>query len=118
MLQKGEVELNPEQRAAVAAFVTVAAGRSPVVIFGPPGTGKTVTVVEAALQALELPECKCLLICAPQNFACDVLCSQLLNASVPSDQMLRLNDPRLPTKRVVRFLTLSYSLWVGRERSK
>jgi hypothetical protein len=98
------VELNPEQRAAVATFVTIAAGRTPVVIFGPPGTGKTVTLVEAALQALASPECKVLLLCAPQNFACDTLCTRLLNAGIPGKEMLRLIDPRLPIKRVVCLL--------------
>lgn len=103
-MQKGEVKLNPQQRQAVATFVTVAAGRTPVAIFGPPGTGKTVTVVEAALQALagEGAPCSTLLVCAPQNFACDTLCTRLLAAKVPPADMLRLIDPRLPVKRVVR----------------
>lgn len=49
-MQVGSVELNTEQRRAVALVLTAAAGRTPVAIFGPPGTGKTVTLVEAALQ--------------------------------------------------------------------
>lgn len=42
------------------------------------------------------------LLCAPQNFACDTLCQRLLAAGVAADTMLRLMDPRLPPNRVVR----------------
>jgi hypothetical protein len=43
--------LNDEQRAAVAAVVAGAHAPAPYLIFGPPGTGKTSTLVEAAVQA-------------------------------------------------------------------
>ena len=56
-LQVGKVKLNPEQRRAVATFLEVGSGGPPVAIFGPPGTGKTVTLVEAALQVRLRPKC-------------------------------------------------------------
>jgi Rad3-related DNA helicase len=100
-VQLGNVALNPEQRRAVAAFVTLGGGGPPVAIFGPPGTGKTVTLVEAALQALAADDDSPLLLCAPQNFACDTLCERLLDAGVAASAMLRLMDPRLPPNQVV-----------------
>ena len=108
-MQKGRVQLNLEQRQAVATFVTLAGGRTPVAIFGPPGTGKTVTLVEAALQVLESDRAPSdtLLLCAPQNFACDTLCVRLLAAGVQHTDILRLIDPRLPVKRVVCALVLT-----------
>lgn len=43
-------QLNAEQRAAVAAVVGGSYVPQPYLIWGPPGTGKTSTLVEAALQ--------------------------------------------------------------------
>lgn len=42
--------LNLEQRHAVASVLCGAGGGTPFALFGPPGTGKTVTLVECALQ--------------------------------------------------------------------
>lgn len=49
--ERGARTLNAEQRLAVAALLCGAGGRVPFTLFGPPGTGKTVTLVECALQA-------------------------------------------------------------------
>ena len=47
----GAQKLNSQQREAVAAvLVGAGGGRHPLTLFGPPGTGKTVTLVECALQ--------------------------------------------------------------------
>lgn len=43
-------KLNAEQRLAVASVLCGAGGSTPFALFGPPGTGKTVTLVESALQ--------------------------------------------------------------------
>lgn len=55
--QFGPVRLNAEQRTAVLGFL--AAPRTPIItpytLFGPPGTGKTITLVEAVLQLLRGP---------------------------------------------------------------
>ena len=47
--------LNSQQRLAVASvLVGAGGGRLPLALFGPPGTGKTVTLVECALQVSKL----------------------------------------------------------------
>jgi hypothetical protein len=46
----GPCPLNPEQCMAVAAMLCGGGRAAPYALFGPPGTGKSVTVVEAILQ--------------------------------------------------------------------
>uniref|UniRef100_A0A8C6KW45 RNA helicase n=1 Tax=Nothobranchius furzeri TaxID=105023 RepID=A0A8C6KW45_NOTFU len=45
-----QLEKNPEQSRAVRQIVAGSSKPAPYIIFGPPGTGKTVTVVEAIIQ--------------------------------------------------------------------
>jgi len=66
----------------------------------PAGTGKTVTLVETALQLLARDPAHCLLLCAPQPFSADLLCAGLAAAGVTPDQMVRAVDPRSPVNRV------------------
>ncbi len=48
---RAATRLNAEQRRAVATLASGLGGRgAPFVLFGPPGTGKTVTLVECILQ--------------------------------------------------------------------
>jgi putative helicase MOV10L1 len=41
-----------------------------------------------------------LLLCAPQNYSADLICSALAAAGVERQRMLRLNDPRHPLPQV------------------
>jgi len=45
-----QLENNPEQRAAVQRIVAGSSKPAPHLVFGPPGTGKTITLVEAMHQ--------------------------------------------------------------------
>ena len=64
------------------------------------GTGKTVTLVECALQLLaRYPEAR-LLCCAPVGYSADLLCSALAAAGMDPQDLLRLNDPRRPVVTV------------------
>ncbi|KAG8267709.1 hypothetical protein J6590_044975, partial [Homalodisca vitripennis] len=44
------IEQNPEQKLAIKQIVNKTSGDAPYLLFGPPGTGKTVTIVEAIAQ--------------------------------------------------------------------
>ena len=86
-----QVSNNPEQRAAVSAIVAGRSGRAPYLVFGPPGTGKTVTLVEAIKQVWRLEDGEThILACAPSNTAADLLAVRLAR-HVPANQIIRLN---------------------------
>lgn len=93
--EHGAQQLNAEQRRAVAAMLC-SSGEAVYALNGPPGTGKTVTLVETALQIFHRMPASRLLLCAPQNYSADLLVSALAAAGIQPKQMLRLNDPRRP----------------------
>uniref|UniRef100_A0A8C0H7L7 RNA helicase n=1 Tax=Chelonoidis abingdonii TaxID=106734 RepID=A0A8C0H7L7_CHEAB len=72
------LETNQEQYDAVQQIVTGMSRPAPYIIFGPPGTGKTVTVVEAIKQVVTCIKDSHVLACAPSNSASDLLCQRLL----------------------------------------
>ncbi|KAM3618064.1 uncharacterized protein V6R79_014760 [Siganus canaliculatus] len=73
-----KLERNPEQCQAVQHIVAGSSKPAPYLVFGPPGTGKTVTVVEAIKQ-IEKAQLSCrILACAPSNSAADLLCEKIL----------------------------------------
>uniref|UniRef100_A0A3Q1FUN6 RNA helicase n=1 Tax=Acanthochromis polyacanthus TaxID=80966 RepID=A0A3Q1FUN6_9TELE len=73
-----KLERNPEQYQAVQHIVAGSSKPAPYLVFGPPGTGKTVTMVEAIKQ-IEKTEQSChILACAPSNSAADLLCRKIL----------------------------------------
>ena len=87
-------QLNFEQRKAVDAIIKKQYGTVPFVISGPPGTGKTKTLVEAALQLLHSAaganeRCH-LLICAPSDSAADTIATRL-QAHLNRMELFRLN---------------------------
>uniref|UniRef100_A0AAQ4QBB5 RNA helicase n=1 Tax=Gasterosteus aculeatus aculeatus TaxID=481459 RepID=A0AAQ4QBB5_GASAC len=93
------LENNPEQRAAVQRIVAGSSKPAPHLVFGPPGTGKTITMVEAMQQVLN-PSAR-ILACAPSNSACDLLCERLM-VHTDASQIYRVyassRDPRsIPT---------------------
>jgi helicase MOV-10 len=87
--------LNEEQQNAVKQIVQGALRPIPYVIFGPPGTGKTTTIVETVYQLARLHtynsnqrKLKILLV-APSNDASDILVEKLAQYFPPSE-MLRV----------------------------
>uniref|UniRef100_A0A8C2R6P8 RNA helicase n=1 Tax=Capra hircus TaxID=9925 RepID=A0A8C2R6P8_CAPHI len=77
------LESNPEQLQAMKHIVMGTTRPAPYIIFGPPGTGKTVTLVEAIKQVVKhLPKAH-ILACAPSNSGADLLC-QRLRVHLPS----------------------------------
>uniref|UniRef100_A0A669CX79 RNA helicase n=1 Tax=Oreochromis niloticus TaxID=8128 RepID=A0A669CX79_ORENI len=73
-----QLEKNPEQYQAVQHIVAGSSKPAPYLVFGPPGTGKTVTVVEAIKQIWRTQANSCILACAPSNSAADLLCKRIL----------------------------------------
>lgn len=47
-----QLEENTEQRNAVCHIVAGSSKPAPYIVFGPPGTGKTITLVEAITQVI------------------------------------------------------------------
>ncbi|CAG0899618.1 unnamed protein product [Cyprideis torosa] len=73
------METNPEQLQAVQAILNHTSLPYPFILFGPPGTGKTFTLVEAVTQLVLLDtEDVHVLICGPSNSSCDVIAKRLI----------------------------------------
>lgn len=84
-------ELNWEQKKAVESVCLQDYGTVPFLISGPPGTGKTKSLVELALQlAHKAGEVCHILFCAPSDPAADTLVQRLSNHCKPGE-LLRLN---------------------------
>ncbi|KAJ6600007.1 P-loop containing nucleoside triphosphate hydrolase protein [Mycena vulgaris] len=85
------IATNAPQLQAVVSIVKRAPGSVPFVIFGPPGTGKTVTMVEAIRQVLSANPHARILACAPSNSAADLIASRL--TALSTDELFRFYAP-------------------------
>ncbi|XP_072308203.1 putative helicase mov-10-B.1 [Eucyclogobius newberryi] len=100
-----QLENNPEQFAAVQRIVAGSSKPAPHLVFGPPGTGKTITLVEAMNQVSRAHSGAHILACAPSNSACDLLCERLL-VHMDVGQVYRLyassRDPNTVPKQFLK----------------
>ena len=88
------------------------------ILFGPPGTGKTVTLVESIKQVWRMKPNTRLLVTAPSNAAADLLAMKLME-DIPEKEIVRLvagsrDEKDLPPnrkfRRICRFTTKEYKL--------
>ncbi|XP_030280361.1 putative helicase mov-10-B.1 [Sparus aurata] len=95
-----EFESNPEQRKAIKHIIAGTAKPAPYLVFGPPGTGKTVTLVGAINQILETQESCKILACAPSNNAIDHLCEKIAEGNVDKHHLYRLYAATFPVEKI------------------
>ncbi|KAG2003546.1 RNA helicase [Coprinopsis cinerea AmutBmut pab1-1] len=89
---------NERQLKAVTSIVHQPPGSPPFIVFGPPGTGKTITIVEAILQILQAtPQAK-VLVCAPSNSAADIIAERLAD-HLSSEMLFRMYSPSRTTQQ-------------------
>lgn len=87
--------LNASQAQAVNDVI---AARDCLIVHGPPGTGKTTTLVEAVCEVLRRePQ---VLVCAQSNTAVDWISEQLADRGVP---VLRIGNPTRVTDKMLGF---------------
>ncbi|KAG2145172.1 RNA helicase [Suillus clintonianus] len=86
------IATNPPQLQAVTSILLQQSGSAPFAVFGPPGTGKTITIVEAMKQLLKHKPNTRILATAPSNSAADIIASRLASTLGP-DELFRLYAP-------------------------
>ncbi|XP_062522848.1 putative helicase MOV-10 isoform X2 [Corticium candelabrum] len=86
------LSLNERQKEAVQHIVSGRGRPAPYILFGPPGTGKTVTLVEGILQVLHCIPSSRVIACTPSNSAADLIAERLhLSGVIGQGDMARLN---------------------------
>ncbi|XP_023243867.1 RNA helicase Mov10l1-like isoform X2 [Centruroides sculpturatus] len=84
--------LNDRQKIAVKRVLDGTCRPMPYVIFGPPGTGKTKTVVECIVQIFSRVKSSRILVCTPSNSAADVIVQRLVESKLFAEaDLVRLN---------------------------
>ena len=86
-------QLNQSQQEAVKL---IASAKDVAVVHGPPGTGKTTTLMRAIMQTL-MHE-KQVLVCSPSNVAVDLLTEKLVQQGI---NVLRLGNPARVSEEVL-----------------
>lgn len=80
---------NSQQLKAIEVIVSGCFGNNPYILHGPPGTGKTVTLVEAMKQVARCNPDAHILACAPSNSAADLISQKLLQ-HFSTDDVIRM----------------------------
>ncbi|KAK0165115.1 hypothetical protein PV328_003665 [Microctonus aethiopoides] len=84
------IKNNPEQKQAVTNILNKTAHPAPYILFGPPGTGKTSTLIEAICQIVKSNSSNRVLICTPSNAAADEIAIRLFEKQIDKNIMYRM----------------------------
>ncbi|KXN81885.1 Putative helicase mov-10-B.1 [Leucoagaricus sp. SymC.cos] len=93
------IQTNQAQLQAVSSIVAAAPGSLPFIVFGPPGTGKTITIVEAIIQLVKKSRSTRILACAPSNSAADLIATRLVE-HLGKDDLFRMYAPSRDEKQM------------------
>lgn len=94
--------LNEDQARAVMAVCNQSYGTRPYLVSGPPGTGKTKTIIEIAVQLVRNSRGNShVLLCAPSEVAADKLILRL-SSHFSTSELLRLNRPTRDLNSIAR----------------
>lgn len=74
--------LNTIQKKAIECILRGESRPMPYIIFGPPGTGKTSTVVELILQLFKRVGGSRIVVCAPSNSAANIIARRIIESKV------------------------------------
>lgn len=83
-----KISTNEEQKSAIKHIVNGTAYPAPYIIFGPPGTGKTMTLVETIAQIWKNKRNANILVTTSSNAACDEIAERLIKY-IPAKDLLR-----------------------------
>lgn len=108
-----DVSNNAEQSKAVSDMLLGLHRPYPYLLFGPPGTGKTVTLVEAMKQICTLIPSSRLLVVAPSNSASDLLAERLVD-HLTASKILRLYSSSVLPEKMSKKLTRCSNYIAGR----
>ncbi|KAL0489052.1 helicase mov-10-B [Acrasis kona] len=118
-IQFFNTNLNALQRRFVkAASSFIDRPKKPLVLIGPPGTGKTTTLVETIYQIIKDHPNPHVIACTPSNESADLLCSRLSRYNMVDCNILRVNafqrDPRtIADQEVLRYCKIKDGSFVA-----
>jgi DNA polymerase III delta prime subunit len=100
-VNEAAMQLNKLQMEVLFAILSGHHGQTPFILHGPPGTGKTTTLVEAVRLLLKLDGDNAVrvLVCTPSNTAADLFALMLLSTnSVTENELVRMYSLTRPVR--------------------